>query len=161
MWQLNETGDPLDRVYDGASLLLRQVAAPMELALAPVAERVERLRVRFATPTELKSGQQVADRPEFGVLASRIRDRLSTLRESTTAARSKSISANSASAPAGASDALPAPAGGRNAPSGDRAGPSIGGFVGEAEYEGDLAEFGPSWRREMDGGGAADSMGQG
>jgi hypothetical protein len=38
-------------------------------------------RVRFVTPTELKSGQQLAERPEFGVVAGLIRDRLSALRE--------------------------------------------------------------------------------
>src|SRR2546422_10410186 len=36
--------------------------------------------VKFLTPTELKSGQQVTRRPEFGVLFGRIRDRVSTLR---------------------------------------------------------------------------------
>ena len=43
------------------------------------AERVERVRVRFLTPTELKGGGGVP-RPEFGVLFGRIRDRVSTLR---------------------------------------------------------------------------------
>ena len=33
------------------------------------------------TPTELKSEQQMAGRPEFGVLFGRLRDRVSTLRE--------------------------------------------------------------------------------
>lgn len=39
------------------------------------------MRVRFLTPTELKSGQQLARPPEFSILAARIRDRVSTLRE--------------------------------------------------------------------------------
>jgi hypothetical protein len=57
------------RIYDGQQFLLSEGPAPMTLSLAPGAERVERVRVRFVTPTELKSGQQLAERPEFGVLA--------------------------------------------------------------------------------------------
>ena len=40
-----------------------------------------RLAVRFATPTELKSESRIVSRPEFAVLAGRIRDRVSTLCE--------------------------------------------------------------------------------
>lgn len=148
VWQLNETGDPLTRVYDGASLLFQQGAAPMELTLAPVAERVDRVLVRFATPTELKSGQQVAERPEFAVLASRIRDRLSTLRElydggpleidfrqfgeraarvRLTRCELRRVDVTRQSSRTGQVH-------------------PIGGFVGEAEYEGDLAEFVPFLR---------------
>ncbi len=83
----------------------------MELALAPVAERVERLRVRFATPTELKSGQQIADP---GVRCSRgiaDRDRLSTLRELYGGGALESISAQFGDRAAGVrSDALRDPA---------------------------------------------------
>ena len=53
---------------------------PVELSLEPLVERVERAVVRFLTPVELKSGRGLLDRPEFAALASRIRDRLSTLR---------------------------------------------------------------------------------
>ena len=59
---------------------LQDSPEPLVLSLDPPAERVERVLVRFLTPTELKSSQQKAARPEFGILASRIRDRLSTLR---------------------------------------------------------------------------------
>ena len=38
------------------------------------------LRVEFVTPTELKSGDHLVARPEFGVLFARARDRVSTLR---------------------------------------------------------------------------------
>ncbi len=43
---------------------------------APISA-IDRVRVQFLTPTELKG----AERPEFGVLLARIRDRVSTLRE--------------------------------------------------------------------------------
>ena len=38
------------------------------------------MRIRFVTPTELKSEHKLADRPEFGILFGRLRDRVSTLR---------------------------------------------------------------------------------
>ncbi len=41
---------------------------------------VERVRLGFLTPTELKSGGTLAKRPEFGILFGRLRDRISTLR---------------------------------------------------------------------------------
>lgn len=44
--------------------------------LAPVERTICRVRVHFVTPTELKG----VERPDFGALLSRIRDRVSTLR---------------------------------------------------------------------------------
>jgi hypothetical protein len=109
---------------------------------------VDRVRVRFATPTALNSGQQVAERPKFGVLASRIRDRLSTLRElydggpleidfrqfgdlaervRLTRCELRRVDVMRQSSRTGQVH-------------------PIGGFVGEAEYEGDLAEFVPFLR---------------
>lgn len=40
----------------------------------------DHVTVEFVTPTELKAGGQVIDRPEFGVLFARLRDRICTLR---------------------------------------------------------------------------------
>ena len=77
--RLNETGDAVARIFDGTTLL-QQGAEAMQLSLQPLPEAVNRVRLRFMTPTELKGGERVTDRPEFAVLASRIRDRLSTLR---------------------------------------------------------------------------------
>ena len=59
--------------------MLREAGPPLELSLAPGVERVERVRVRFVTPTELKAGHRLAERP-IGILAARVRDRVSTLR---------------------------------------------------------------------------------
>ena len=50
----------------------------MDLSGAP--KPVDRVLVRFVTPTELKSAHQVVERPEFGILFGRLRDRISTLR---------------------------------------------------------------------------------
>jgi CRISPR-associated endoribonuclease Cas6 len=115
---------------------------PLTLSLDPVPEQVSRLRVRFVTPTELKG----ADGPEFFTLAARIRDRLSTLRElydddgplpidfrdfgekarrvRMTRCEIKEVSRTRRSSRTGQEH-------------------PIGGFIGEAEYEGDLAMFLP------------------
>jgi len=53
---------------------------PIVLSLSPAMGAVRRLRVNFLTPTELKQDGDTVDRPEFRVLAERVRDRLSTLR---------------------------------------------------------------------------------
>ena len=44
------------------------------------AEPASRVGVEFLTPTELKSGGDVTDRLDFGVLFARLRDRIATLR---------------------------------------------------------------------------------
>ncbi len=78
--QLGERGEFVSQIYDGGSAVLREPAPPLKLSLTPGPERIERVRVRFVTPTELKAGHRLAERPEFGVLAARVRDRVSTLR---------------------------------------------------------------------------------
>lgn len=54
---------------------LRNVTVPLQPAPAPV----QRLRLAFLTPTELKTAGRLAERPDFGILLSRLRDRISTL----------------------------------------------------------------------------------
>jgi len=146
--QLDRSGASVGRLYDGEQFLLSEAPAPMTLSLAPdpqCAERVERVRVRFLTPTELKSGQHLAEKPEFGVLAGRIRDRLSTLRElygegpleidfrgfGERAARVKMTRCEIARVEVA-----------RRSSRTGQVHP-IGGFVGEAEYMGELGEFVP------------------
>lgn len=131
--QLNQEGQPVEE--------------PVRLNLSPDRVAVPRLLVRFETPTELKSGG-VTERPDFAVLFGRARDRLSTLR---------------ALYGAGALDIDFRAMGERAAEvrltrwdwrreavertsSRTRQTHSIGGFLGEAEYEGDLAEFAPFLR---------------
>jgi hypothetical protein len=53
---------------------------PSVLDFTPGSAPVSDVKVRFKTPTELKSAGTVSDRPEFAVLFGRLRDRLSTLR---------------------------------------------------------------------------------
>ncbi len=148
VWQLNEAGDPVTRLYDGKSFLLQQSPPPMTLSLEPARERVERVRVRFVTPTELKSGQQVTSRPEFGVLAARIRDRLSTLKKlyddgplemDFRGFGERAAQVRMTRCTMGRVDVE------RRSSRTGQVHP-IGGFVGEAEYEGELSEFVPYLR---------------
>ena len=121
---------------------------PSQASLDRDPEPVDRVAVRFLTPTELKSSGGVVERPQFAILFGRLRDRLSTLRA--------------------LYGAGPLPIDFRGM--GERAGAirlaschveweqvkrksgrtgqvhPIGGFTGEAEYRGELAEFLP-WLR--------------
>ena len=145
VWQLNDCREPAARLYDGASIAVSS-KAPLVIDLAPARfPSITRLRIRFVTPTELKSAEQLATHPEFAILASRIRDRLSTLSElygsgplpidfqafgeraaliRMTECNVRQVSLERRSSRTGQTH-------------------SIGGFTGEAEYEGDLAEFIP------------------
>ena len=146
---LTESGEMGSTVFQNGSITPEESLSPLRLNLKPIPDDVakasNRLRVRFVTPTELKSDQQLASRPEFSILASRIRDRLSTLRElygpgplnmdfRMFGEQSKLIrlidyqlnyvDINRHSSRTGQTH-------------------SIGGFTGEAEYEGNLRSFLP------------------
>ncbi len=143
--QLDEQGQAARPLFDGTSLLSREDASPLALDLTPPAEPVGRLRVRFLTPTELKTGQQIADRPEFGVLAARIRDRISTLRELYDDGPLKidfrAFGERAALVRMTRCHIRQVEVVRRSSRTGQVH--PIGGFVGEAEYEGDLTEFVP------------------
>lgn len=104
-----------------------------------------RLIVRFLTPTELKAGGATADRPEFGVLFSRLRDRIATL-SSFYGAGPLQIDFR------GMGDRARAVELSRSALNWERVVRrsgrtgqvhSLGGFTGEVEYRGAVAEFLP------------------
>jgi hypothetical protein len=146
--QLNERGDPCAVLYQNGTMLVQQNVAPLELDLAPTGEQVTRVRVRFVTPTELKGGQQIAAQPEFGILASRIRDRISTLREFY-GGGGLEIDFRAFGERAGLVRMTRCEI--RNVDVMRRSSRTgqihpIGGFVGEADYEGDLTEFWPYLR---------------
>ena len=146
---LTESGEIGSTIFENGSMAVERFIPPLRLNLPPASENgtnaIHRLRIRFITPTELKSGQQLTSRPEFSILASRIRDRLSTLQElygsgpldidfRTFGEQSKMIQLvgcnlnyvdlNRYSSRTGQTH-------------------SIGGFTGEAEYEGNLGPFLP------------------
>ncbi|MGP0074410.1 MAG: CRISPR system precrRNA processing endoribonuclease RAMP protein Cas6 [Bryobacteraceae bacterium] len=114
------------------------------LDLSPAANPVSRIRVEFQTPTELKAGGQYAT-GEFSVLLARARDRLSTLRslygEGPLEIDFRALARRARSVKTVRSELQHVKVQRRSGRTGQRHG--IGGLVGFAEYEGDLAEFVP------------------
>lgn len=112
----------------------------VEIELGPALKDISHMRVRFVTPTELKGGTV----PIFPLLAARIRDRISNLsniyspREEfpidfrTFANRAASIRMTRCETSAVHRQRRSSRTGQTH---------SLGGFVGEAEYQGNLGEF--------------------
>jgi hypothetical protein len=149
-----EIGINLFEMHDAPLELFRRVVSkllPAELVTAseslvclsldPVDCRVMRIRVRFLTPTETKG----AERPGFAVLFARIRDRVSTLRAlygdgpleigfKAMGERAQQIRMTRCELQHIDAERVSRSNGQRH---------SLGGFIGFAEYEGDLAEFVP------------------
>lgn len=122
--------------------------APLHLCLDPAGGSMSHITIRFETPTELKSGGQTVERPEFGVLASRIRDRISTLRalydDGPLPIDFREFGERAARVQMTRCDIQRVEASRRSGRTGQVH--SLGGFVGEADYEGDLTEFVPYLR---------------
>jgi hypothetical protein len=134
-------------VYDGTRLHNRELAG-MRFEFSAEEKARERLTVRFLTPTEMKSGGELVDKPEFGVLLRRLRDRISNLRvfyqggplaidfeELGRAADEVRIVRNELRRVE--AERLSSRTGQRH---------SLGGFVGEVEYEGALGTLTPFLR---------------
>jgi hypothetical protein len=113
----------------------------VELDLCPRAEAVSRVKVEFLTPTELKGAEGL----EFGALFARLRDRISILRAlygvgpleidfRGMGERAQAIRTVRMDVQAVQRIRVSRSNGQHH---------SIGGVTGEAEYEGDLAEFLP------------------
>ncbi len=132
-------------VFDGEKFVQPEPLPLVRLTLDPAPQGVHRLRVRFVTPTELKAAQDVAARPEFGALLSRIRDRLSTLRAlygpGPLEADFRGMGERAARVELVRWEGRMVEAERRSGRTGQHH--SIGGFVGEAEYDGGLSEFVP------------------
>lgn len=105
---------------------------------APAAERV---RVMFLSPTELKNQET----PEFGAMFSRIRDRIGTLRALYSSGPLeidfKAMGERASAIRMTRCEVHPVAAERTSRSTAQRH--SLGGFVGFAEYEGDLTEFIP------------------
>jgi hypothetical protein len=119
---------------------------PISIPLDPViSAQTHNLRVEFLTPTELKSGDQLASRPEFEVLFARARDRVSTLRTlygaGPIAIDFPAMGKRAAAIRMTHCDLRQVAAVRRSSRTGKVHG--IGGFVGLTEYEGSLTEFLP------------------
>ena len=142
--QLVEASHRGRRIFDGQSLI-DTPTEPLELRLHPLPYRIDRVRVRFVTPTELKGGDELAARPEFGTLAARVRDRVSKLGElygsGPLEIDFRAFGERAAQIRMTRCELKHVDVERRSSRTG-RVHP-LGGFVGEAEYEGDLAEFVP------------------
>jgi hypothetical protein len=146
--QLDLNEGTVAHVFDGEQSLMRELAAPNIVDLSETPKRVSQVQVRFVTPTELKAGHQVAVRPDFGILFGRLRDRISTLRALYGAGpleidfhamgeRAATVRMTQCELQMHEVDRLSSRTGLRH---------PLGGFVGEAEYEGELREFLPYLR---------------
>jgi hypothetical protein len=121
---------------------------PTALSLLPESAPVERVSVRFVSPTELKSGGELAERPDFRSLFARIRDRVCALQSLYGAAPFdvdfKGMGERAGEVQMTRCEVRHVAASRRSSKTGQVH--PLGGFVGEAEYEGELAEFLP-WLR--------------
>jgi len=144
--QISLAGDERGAVWDGGKLA--PLLEPCSLTLIGDGISAATARVRFVTPTELKLQNTPAARPDFAVLFARIRDRLSSLRafygcgpldidfqgmgERASRVEMTRCELNDQHSRRRSSRT------GQTHP--------LGGFTGEAEYRGDLAEFLPYLR---------------
>lgn len=62
-----------------AELIGADALEPLSINLTSLGEQVNRIRIEFVTPTELKAGGELVSQPEFAVLIARVRDRVATL----------------------------------------------------------------------------------
>jgi hypothetical protein len=118
---------------------------PVSLDLNPASADVTKIRVEFITPTELKHDSQIVSEPSFAILFARIRDRISTLRSlygpGPLEIDFREIGARAAAIRMTRCETQRVDVSRRSSRTGHSHG--IGGFIGFAEYEGDLAEFLP------------------
>jgi hypothetical protein len=116
--------------------------------LDPEPAPVSHVRVRFLTPTELKSGGTLARRPDFPALFGRLRDRISTLRAlyggGPLPIDFRGMGERARNVRLGACDLKWETVERKSGRTGQVH--PLGGFTGEAAYEGQLAEFLP-WLR--------------
>jgi hypothetical protein len=126
----------------------RPAGTPNVVALDPESSPVNEITVRFCTPTELKTDGGLAEKPEFAVLFRRLRDRISTLRalygRGPLEIDFRGIGERAGLVRMRRCELTWEQVNRRSGRTGQVH--SIGGFTGEADYEGDLAEFRP-WLR--------------
>ena len=129
-----------EKLYDGLE--------PSAISLDPESAAVSSVTVRFKTPTELKSGDGLAIRPDFPILFARIRDRISTLRalygEGPLDVDFRAMGARAATIEMPRCEIHQERAERHSTRTGQTH--PLGGFTGLAEYRGDLTEFVPYLR---------------
>jgi hypothetical protein len=129
---------------DLQSIRLLSPTEPAFVDLAPRAATPSKIRVDFLSPTELKHKGHVVDRPDFPILLGRIRDRIATLASlygEALAIDFQGLGTRAANVRMARCEVRRIDVNRCSSRTGQRH--SLGGFVGFAEYEGDLAEFLP------------------
>ena len=136
---------PEQFLYHGSSPINITSIDPASLDLAPAAAAPGRIRVEFLSPTELKHDRKISSHPEFAILFGRIRDRVSTLRTlygpGPLDIDFHAMGERAATVRMTSCEVRREEVERRSTRTGQSH--SIGGFVGVAEYEGDMAEFLP------------------
>ena len=128
--------------------LLRVEQEDLAIELDDTGPPAQCVRVQFVTPTELKAGEELVTRPEFSILFARLRDRISTLRGlygpgpldidfRGMGERAARVRLSRCALQWTESERHSAHTGQTH---------SLGGFTGEAEYQGSLGEFLPYLR---------------
>jgi hypothetical protein len=122
--------------------------APISIPLAPGVAGAHRLLVEFRTPTELKSVHGLAATPEFGILFARARDRVSALRSLYGSGPLdidfRGMGARAEAVRMSRCEVRELELTRRSSRTGQVH--SLGGFVGVAEYGGEVGEFLPYLR---------------
>jgi hypothetical protein len=125
--------------------LLSATREHVQVPLVPAPGPVTQVTVRYLTPTELKSGGAVVDRPEFPILFARIRERLIALWTFYGTARNElDWPTHAAQIRMKRCDVAWRKARRRSSRTGQTH--PLGGLTGEVDYEGDLAPFVPFLR---------------
>jgi hypothetical protein len=121
---------------------------PLSVPLEADCDPVDSVMVRFVTPTELKAAGRPADRPEFAALFARIRDRIATLcslyGSGPLQLDFRGMGERAAAVVLRRCDLTWENATRKSSRTGQVH--PLGGFTGEAEYQGVLTEFVP-WLR--------------
>ena len=121
---------------------------PSAISLDPESAAVSSVTVHFKTPTELKSGDGLATRPDFPILVARIRDRISTLGalygEGPLEVDFRAMGERAATIEMPRCEIHQERAERHSTRTGQTH--PLGGFTGMAEYRGDLTEFLPYLR---------------
>ena len=142
--RLNTRGEAAGIVYAADSQMMEGESAALLFDLNAV-EEASHARVRFLTPTELKCGSELIARPELAVLAARARDRISALREfygdGPLAIDFRGFGERAGLVKMTRCEIDRVNVRRRSSRTGQVH--PMGGFVGEAEYEGDIGEFVP------------------
>ncbi len=129
----------------GRARLARNDVVSSSLSLQPAESSIQRVRIRFVTPIELKGGNHVAGIPDFHTLACRIRDRISNLSALYGAGPLRidfaAFGQRAAKVRLVTSETAPVHVTRLSTRTGQRH--PLDGFVGWAEYAGELSEFVP------------------